>query len=104
VEEAMTTLYDVLRRPLVTEKSNYQNSDLHQYVFEVAGDATKSMVKDAVETLFDVNVLRVIVMHMPAKRTRRARSRRLMVRRSSYKKAIVTLAAGDTIDVFEGVK
>jgi len=100
----MTTLYDVLRRPLVTEKSNYQNSDLHQYVFEVAGDATKSMIKDAVETLFDVNVLRVNVMHMPAKRTRRARSRRLMVRRSSYKKAIVTLAAGDTIDVFEGVK
>ncbi len=100
----MTTIYDVLRRPLVTEKSNYQNSDLHQYVFEVAGNATKSMVKDAVETLFDVNVLRVNVMNMPAKRTRRARSRRVMVRRSSFKKAIVTLSPGDTIDVFEGVK
>ena len=100
----MTTIYDVLRRPLVTEKSNYQNSDLHQYVFEVAGNATKSMVKDAVETLFDVNVLRVNVMNIPAKRTRRARSRRVMVRRSSFKKAIVTLSPGDTIDVFEGVK
>jgi len=104
VEEAMTTIYDVLRRPLVTEKSNYQNSDLHQYVFEVAGNATKNMDKDAVETLFDVNVLRVNVMNMPAKRTRRARSRRVMVRRSSFKKAIVTLSPGDTIDVFEGVK
>jgi large subunit ribosomal protein L23 len=103
VEEAMTTIYDVLRRPLVTEKSNYQNSDLHQYVFEVASDATKSMIKTAVETLFDVNVLRVNVINVPAKRTMRARSRRVMVRRSGYKKAIVTLAPGDTISVFEGV-
>ena len=51
-----TTLYDILRRPLVTEKSNYQVSKLHQYVFEVAGEATKTQVKDAVETLFDVKV------------------------------------------------
>ena len=100
----MTTLYDVLRRPLITEKSNYLNSDLHQYVFEVAGDATKSMVKDAVETLFDVSVMRVNVINVPAKRTRRARSRQLKIRRSGYKKALVTLAPGDTIDVFEGVK
>ena len=100
----MATIYDVLRRPLVTEKSNYQNSSLHQYVFEVSGDATKNLVKDAVETLFDVNVLRVNVINVPPKRTRRARSRRLMIRRSGYKKAIVTLAPGDTIDVFEGVK
>ena len=100
----MTTIYDVLRRPLVTEKSNYQNSDLHQYVFEVARDATKAMIKEAVQTLFDVEVVRVNVMNMPAKRTRRARSRRMAIRRSGYKKAIVTLAPDDTIDVFEGVK
>jgi large subunit ribosomal protein L23 len=100
----MTTIYDVLRRPLVTEKSNFMNSALHQYVFEVAGDATKSMVKDAVETLFDVNVLRVNVVNVPAKRTRRVRSRRLKIRRSGYKKAIVTLAPDDNIDIFEGVK
>ncbi len=100
----MTTIYDVLRRPLITEKSNYQNSELHQYVFEVATDATKSMVKDAVETLFDVNVVRVNIVNVPAKRTRRARSRRMAVRRSGYKKAIVTLAPDDTISVFEGVK
>ena len=100
----MTTLYDVIRRPIVTEKSNYLNSDLHQYVFEVTSDATKNMVKNAVETLFDVDVVRVNILNVPPKRTRRARSRRLMVRRSSYKKAVVTLAPDDTIDIFEGVK
>jgi len=100
----MATIYDVLRRPLITEKSNYQNATLHQYVFEVTVDATKTLVKDAVETLFDVSVLRVNVINVPAKRSRRLRSRRLMVRRSAYKKAVVTLAPGDTIQEFEGVK
>lgn len=100
----MTTIYDVLRRPIITEKSNYQNSELYQYVFEVATTATKSMIKDAVETLFDVDVVRVNVINVPAKRARRLRNRRIGYRRSAYKKAIVTLAPGDTIDVFEGVK
>ena len=100
----MATIYDVLRRPIITEKSNYQAGDLHQYVFEVSEDATKTLVKDAIETLYDVNVVRVNIINMPAKRTRRARSRRVMVRRSGYKKAIVTLAPDDTIPVCEGVK
>lgn len=100
----MTTIYDVLRRPIVTEKSNYLNSDLHQYVFEVASNATKSMVKSAVEALFDVDVVRVNIVNVPARRTRRARSRRLLIRRGAYKKAIVTLAPSDSIDIFEGVK
>ncbi|MEW5873245.1 MAG: 50S ribosomal protein L23 [Chloroflexota bacterium] len=100
----MTTIHDVLRRPLITEKSNYQNSKLQQYVFEVAPDANKSMVKEAIEKLFDVKVLRVNVMNMPAKKSRQMRYRRLVSRRSAYKKAVVTLAPGDTIAVFEGVK
>jgi large subunit ribosomal protein L23 len=100
----MSTIYDVLRRPLVTEKSNYQSSNLHQYVFEVADDATKTLVKDAIEKLFDVTVLRVNVINAPAKRTRRARSRRLMVRNAGYKKAIVTLSPEDRIPIFEGVE
>ncbi|MEW6405681.1 MAG: 50S ribosomal protein L23, partial [Chloroflexota bacterium] len=54
----MTTIYDVLVRPLVTEKSNYQSGKLGQYVFVVAEKATRTMVKDAVETLFDVTVAR----------------------------------------------
>lgn len=100
----MTDLYEILRRPLITEKSNYLNSELRQYVFEVSETATKSMVKDAVETIFNVKVLRVNVMKMPAKYKKNLRSRRVTHRKSSYKKAIVSLAPGDTIPVFEGVK
>ena len=100
----MTTKYDILRRPIVTEKTNYMNSDLHQYVFEVAKNSTKGMIKDAIEKIFNVNVIRVNMIVVPAKRTRRARSRQVRIRRSGYKKAIVTLAAGDSIEIFEGVK
>ena len=100
----MTTLYEVLRRPLITEKSNYQNSKLQQYVFEVASYATKGLVKDAVETQFDVTVLRVNIVNLPAKRKRNLRNRRMAISRTAYKKAIITLAPGDTIEVFEGVK
>ena len=100
----MTTIYDVLRRPLITEKSNYQSGKLHQYTFEVASSATKGLVKDAIETLFDVSVVSVNMINAPAKRTRRARSRRLLVRSSGYKKAIITLAEGNTLDMFEGVQ
>lgn len=100
----MSTIYDVLRRPLVTEKSNYQVSKLHQYVFEVTEDATRTLVKDAVEKLFKVTVVRVNVLNMPAKRTRRARSRRVAVRSAGYKKAVVTLASEDRIPLFEGVE
>jgi large subunit ribosomal protein L23 len=100
----MTILYEVLRRPIVTEKSNYLVGKLHQYVFEVASDATKGMVKDAVEKVFNVTVLKVNVVNAPAKRSRRARSRRLTVRNSGYKKAIVTLPADARIPMFEGVE
>jgi large subunit ribosomal protein L23 len=99
----MTTIYDILRRPIITEKSNFQSGKLNQYVFEVHKDATKTQVKDAVETLFDVRVEKVNIINVPAKRSRRARSRRLLIRRSSFKKAIVTLEPGGSIDVFEGV-
>lgn len=100
----MTTVYEILRRPIITEKTSFQSSKLNQYVFEVDRKATKAQIKEAVETLFDVTVLRVNVINVPAKRSRRPRSRRNLVRRVGYKKAIVTLDAGDTIDVFEGVK
>jgi large subunit ribosomal protein L23 len=99
----MTTIYDVLRRPLVTEKSSYQSRKLNQYVFEVATDATRSQVKEAVETLFDVQVDRVNIINTAAKRGRR-RNRRLLVRRPGYKKAIITLAAGERLEIFEGVQ
>ncbi len=100
----MTSVYDILRKPIITEKSNYQAGDLNQYVFEVSMDATKQMVKDAVETVFDVDVARVNIINVPAKRSRRWRNRRVKVRRSAYKKAIITLEPGESIDVFEGVR
>ncbi len=100
----MTTIYEVIHRPLVTEKTNYQASKLRQYVFEVASTATKSQVKDAIEVLFEVDVESVNIINAPAKRGRRARSRRLLVRRSGYKKAIVTLQTGQTLEIFEGVQ
>ena len=97
------TIYEVLRRPLITEKSNYQNSSLRQYAFEVDRRATKTQIKEAVEKLFPkVNVVRVNTIVVPAKRARRLR--RTAQRAPEYKKAIVLLAEGQTIDVFEGVK
>src|SRR5574342_301702 len=100
----MTTIYEVLRRPLVTEKSGYQSGKLNQYVFIVADSATRQQVKDAIETLYDVNVVRVNIINAPAKLGRRLRSRRLLVRKAAYKKAIVTLAEGQTLEIFEGVQ
>lgn len=100
----MATIYDVLRRPIFTEKTSYQSGKLGQYAFEVSRDATKGMVKDAVETLFDVDVIRVNIINLPAKRSRRWRNRRVSVRKAGYKKALITLAPGDTIDIFEGVR
>ena len=99
----MKNLYNILRRPIITEKSSYQSAVLNQYAFEVDRSATKAQIKEAIETLFDVEVIKVNVMNLPAKRNRRMRNRRLLIRKSGYKKAIVTLNPGDSIDVFEGV-
>ncbi|MEL7592273.1 MAG: 50S ribosomal protein L23, partial [Anaerolineaceae bacterium] len=62
----MSTIYDVLRRPIVTEKTNYMVTKLHQYVFEVSDDANRTLVKDAVEKLFNVTVVRVNIINVPA--------------------------------------
>jgi large subunit ribosomal protein L23 len=95
-------LYDVLKRPIITEKSNFQSDVLGQYTFEVDGRANKMRIKEAVETVFGVRVEKVHVMIMPAKRVRRY-GRRDVIRTASWKKAVVTLAPGDRIEFFEGV-
>lgn len=94
--------YEVIIRPIDTEKTRYQASDLRQYVFEVAPNANKIEIKRAVEALFNVKVVAVNTMNMPAKITRRY-GRRPIVRRPAWKKAVVTLAEGQQLDVFEGV-
>ena len=96
------TIYEVLRHPVVSEKSNYQGEKLGQYVFEVASKANKTQIKEAVESLFDVKVARVNTIIVPAKRGRRRR--RMAIRTPQRKKAIVTLAPGQTIDTLEGVR
>jgi large subunit ribosomal protein L23 len=101
-------LYEVLKRPLQTEKTMYLK-DLHQYAFEVDKRASKQQVKDAVETIFKVDVVSVNIMNQPAKRRRNPRSRMIgkkaqqKVRLPSWKKAIVTVEAGQQIALFEGV-
>lgn len=99
----MSSIYDILRRPLVTEKSNYQAYQLNQYVFEVASDATRSQIKDAVELLFDVEVLKVNIINNAGKRSRNLRTRQYRMRKSPMKKAIITLAPDNRIPFFEGV-
>ena len=100
----MTIIYEILRRPLVTEKSSYQSGKLNQYSFVVANTATRTQVKDAIETLYDVNVEQVNILNVPAKRGRRLRSRRMSIRKPGYKKAIVTLVEGQSLPIFEGVQ
>jgi large subunit ribosomal protein L23 len=100
----MNTIYDILRRPLVTEKTSYQSGSLNQYSFVVVDAATRTQVKDAIETLYDVTVKRVNIINVPAKRARRLRSRRMSIRKQGFKKAIVVLADGQTLPIFEGVQ
>jgi len=92
-------LYEVLRRPLITEKNSMLQAQ-SKYAFEVAGGANKQMVKQAVEKAFKVRVLKVNVMMVPGS-SRRIGQRRVTT--PSWKKAIVTLKAGHTIELFEGV-
>lgn len=94
--------YKVIIRPIDTEKTRYQASELRQYTFEVHPGANKIEVKQAIEEIFGVDVVGVNVMNVPAKVIRR-RGRRRVVRHPSWKKAVVTLAEGLRLDVFEGV-
>jgi large subunit ribosomal protein L23 len=92
-------LSEVLRRPLVTEKSTDLQTR-NKYAFEIAAGANKLQVKQAVEKSFKVKVTGVNVLNVPGK-TRRVGRRQVPT--SPWKKAIVTLQAGDKIEFFEGV-
>jgi large subunit ribosomal protein L23 len=92
-------LYRILRRPLITEKSATLQTE-SKYAFEVAKEANKSQVKQAVEKAFKVKVTAVNVMMVPGKERRVGRR---MIMTPTWKKAIVTLKPGDKIELFEGV-
>ncbi len=92
-------VYDVLRRPIITEKSS--GLQLHgKYVFEVSRRANKDQVKEAVETAFKVNVTAVNMVNVEGKKRRAGRG---IITTSPWKKAIVSLKPGDKIEFFEGV-
>lgn len=86
-------LYDVLRRPVITEKSTILADDHNQYVFEVHPDATKLQVKEAIELIFEKRVKKVRTMVMPSKRGRRGRT--WYRRTREWKKAVVSLEEGE---------
>lgn len=98
-KDAQPWMYDMIRRPIVTEKSTL-GSQYGQVTFEVPLSATKPEVKQAIETLFEVDVTGVNTLIQKGK-TKRFRGK--MGRRSDAKKAIVTLKEGQTIDVGTGV-
>ena len=91
--------YEVLRRPLITEKSTIRQAD-GQYAFAVAAAATKPQIKQAVEKAFKVEVSAVNVMTVAGKRRKQGR-RQLPAH--PWKKAVVTLKPGNKIELFEGV-
>ena len=95
---AMANL-EILRRPVITEKSTLMHES-GRYVFEVSPEATKYTIKEAVEAAFDVRVVKVNTMNVRGKKKRYGP--RLAAKRS-WKKAVVTLAPGNTITIFEGV-
>ena len=89
--------YQIIIRPLITEK-NTSLMEYNKYSFEVAREATKPQIKRAVEAIFEVSVLKVHTMNVRGKNRRRGRE---FGYTRDWKKAIVTLADGDRIDLFE---
>lgn len=95
----MLDVYRAVIRPVVTEKSSEQYARLREYTFEADPKASKHEIREAIERLFDVKVTSVRTMVQPSKRRTRGRSQG---RRPKWKKALVRLAEGDTIEIFEG--
>lgn len=91
--------YTVIRRPLITEKATALAAE-NKYAFEVDERANKMQIREAVETAFNVHVTAVNVMNVKGKMRRFGRR---LAKTPDWKKAIVTLAPGDKIELFEGI-
>jgi large subunit ribosomal protein L23 len=92
--------YHVIKKALVTEKSTIARDEANKYVLEVDPRANKIEIASAVEKLFKVKVLQVHVMNVTGKKKRMGK---IVGRKRSWKKAIVTLLPGSRIEVYEGV-
>ncbi len=92
--------HEIIKRPILTEKSTQLQEKYNRYVFEVDMRANKLQIKDAIEKLFGVRVKKVNTLIVPGKRRVRYTRRGIIKgKKKPYKKAIVTLAEGDTIDL-----
>lgn len=92
--------YDLIRRPLITEKTNIQKEDHNQITFEVDRNANRVEIKQAIQEIFNVKVASVKTMQVKGKTKQRGR---IVGKRRDWKKAIVKLMPGERIDFFEGV-
>jgi large subunit ribosomal protein L23 len=92
--------YDLIKRPLITEKTNIQKDVANQVTFEVDRRANRVEIKKAIESIFKVKVVSVRTMQVKGKRKQRGR---IIGKRRDWKKAIVTLGPGERIEFFEGV-
>jgi len=95
----MPTLHRTIVRPLITEKTSAAYQARGEYTFEVHSEASKPQIRTAIEQLFGVKVTGVWTSNVRGKEKRMGKT---VGRRPNWKKAIVTLREGDTIDIFEG--
>lgn len=95
----MPSRYDVVVRPVITEKSSAAYQERGEYTFQVHPDASKPQIRQAIETLFGVKVTDVWTSNVRGKEKRMGQN---VGRRPAWKKAIVKLREGDSIAVFEG--
>ena len=95
----MPTMFRTVVRPIITERSSAAYQDRGEYHFEVHPDATKPAIREAIEQLFGVKVTGVWTSNQRGKTKRVGKS---VGRRANWKKAIVTLAEGDKLEIFEG--
>ena len=95
----MRGAYQIIRRPIISEKGTDLRDHTNQYLFEVARDANKIEIKYAVESLFRVKVLQVRTLSVKGKKKRVGR---FIGRTPSWKKAVATLKEGESIEFFEG--
>ena len=96
----MKDAYKIIKRPVITEKTNLAKEEVNHLVFEVMMDANKVEIGKAIEELFDVRVVQVQTQVVPGKVKRQGRH---WGKTPKWKKAIVKLAPGDQIDFFEGM-
>ena len=96
----MKTIFDVIKKPIISEKSTVQTELLQTYVFQVAPESNKQEIRQAVETLFKVKVERVRTMVVHGKYKRVGR---FISKSTNWKKALVTLREGQKIEFFQGV-